>query len=63
MAVMAPLSQGKPIEWKHCHCLSRSLKPPLLTPLSQGKPIEWKRGRTAFLLCSGRTSPLAGETN
>ena len=37
-----PLSQGKPIEWKH-----RSKIPfapyDLRVPLSQGKPIEWKR--------------------
>ena len=35
-----PLSQGKPIEWKHTSAIR--LQPKHFVPLSQGKPIEWK---------------------
>ena len=38
--IEVPLSQGKPIEWKHSPIIP--LPPIALVPLSQGKPIEWK---------------------
>ena len=61
----APLSQGKPIEWKHDIIpATRPSRVAERAPLSQGKPIEWKLyedepPRYAFIL----HSPLAGETN
>ena len=60
---MAPLSQGKPIEWKLFSINQRRTIGRVATPLSQGKPIEWKHYYAEFVVAQRADSPLAGETN
>ena len=55
--LLAPLSQGKPIEWKPAPL--KVFPCWVTTPLSQGKPIEWKPATAIAQRVKAMPTPLS----